>query len=161
MAEYQTVWIDSELCTGCGACVEVCSPGALTLVNQVAQVDEEACTGCDTCIDACPQDAIQPVVEGEIVRAEARAVQVREDEEHLAPALDRHHPLIESAAPALAVAGVSLLSKAARAMSSIVGRWLLSSKEESLTTRSGERREPGAGLSENGGRRARRRRRGR
>lgn len=161
MASDQVVWIETEICTGCGACVDVCPAGALTLVDQVALVDEERCTGCDACIDACPQDAIHPVVVGEIVLAEEGRVQVREEEGRLAHAMDRYRPLAETVGPALAVAGAGLLAKAARAVTTAVTRWLMSPEDESQLTRSAGPGEHITGLGSNGGRRTRRRRRGR
>ncbi len=160
MPDYQSVWIDTEACTGCGACVDVCPEGALAMVNQVAQVDEEACTGCGACLDICPHGAIHPVVEGEIVLAQERALKV-ENTKDLAPAMDRYRPLIESTAPALAVAGAGLLAKAARALTSAVGRWLTSPPGESQPTQAATSTERGIERAGNGGRRTRRRRRGR
>ena len=41
----QTMWVDSDRCMGCGACVEVCPAGAIALVEGKARVDEETCIG--------------------------------------------------------------------------------------------------------------------
>jgi len=76
------VYIDSERCTGCGACVEVCPAGAIRLVDGVAGgyavVDQEKCQECEACLDACPQgailSAIEPAVEGKLVPVESRTV---------------------------------------------------------------------------------------
>jgi len=76
------VYIDSERCTGCGACVEVCPAGAIRLVDAVsggyADVDQEKCLECEACLDACPQgailSAIEPAVEGKLVPVESRTV---------------------------------------------------------------------------------------
>jgi len=95
MANRQKVWIDGERCTGCGVCVEVCPVGAITLLDGRAHVDEAACTGCGACLGVCPEDAIQPVVEGELVTATPRHV----------PAVQQARPLVETAAPVVAVAG--------------------------------------------------------
>ena len=55
--------IDSEACTGCGACVEVCPFAALDLVDGVA-VANDNCTACGACIPECPVDALSlPKVE--------------------------------------------------------------------------------------------------
>lgn len=50
--------VDQELCAGCGVCLDVCSPGAIRLVDQRAVIDEVLCTGCEACIEACPNHAI-------------------------------------------------------------------------------------------------------
>jgi Pyruvate/2-oxoacid:ferredoxin oxidoreductase delta subunit len=61
------VWLDVTRCTGCGACVEVCPTGALTLVEGKARLDDALCKGCEVCIQACPVDALRPVLEIEAV----------------------------------------------------------------------------------------------
>jgi len=51
--------VDSEKCTGCGVCVEVCPVEAIHLDSDVAVVDEQACTECGMCMDECPNEAIR------------------------------------------------------------------------------------------------------
>jgi len=50
--------VDSEKCTGCGNCVEVCPVEAISMNNEKAVVDEDTCTECGLCVDECPNDAI-------------------------------------------------------------------------------------------------------
>jgi MinD superfamily P-loop ATPase len=51
--------IDSDLCTGCGVCVEHCTFDAIALNDEGgAQLDEIACEGCALCSCVCPVDAI-------------------------------------------------------------------------------------------------------
>ena len=49
--------VDSEKCTGCGICVDVCPVNAIE-VNQEAVVNDETCTGCAACVSECPNEAI-------------------------------------------------------------------------------------------------------
>ena len=51
------VKIDTEKCTGCGICVEVCLQEAIK-VGDIAEVDGEKCTDCGTCAEECPNEAI-------------------------------------------------------------------------------------------------------
>jgi Na+-translocating ferredoxin:NAD+ oxidoreductase subunit B len=53
--------INSELCTGCGACEEKCQVGALKLDadKNMAAVDLTRCLGCGLCVVACPTEAIK------------------------------------------------------------------------------------------------------
>jgi NAD-dependent dihydropyrimidine dehydrogenase PreA subunit len=114
MSHRQTVWVDVERCTGCGACVEVCPVEAMTLRDGIAWVDNETCTGCQACVDACPQGAVQPLVHGEIVAAQERP----------APTVQRSRPLAETAGVAIAAAGASVLVKLAGALARSLGHWL-------------------------------------
>jgi ferredoxin len=51
--------IDRLACTGCGDCVVVCQPQALTLASAKAVVVRpEACTYCGDCEAVCPVGAI-------------------------------------------------------------------------------------------------------
>ncbi len=58
-------WIDSEVCRGCGLCVETCGYGAIRLRrdladNTRAEVLNQLCKGCGVCAAICPTNAIQP-----------------------------------------------------------------------------------------------------
>lgn len=50
--------INSDKCTGCGACVEVCPVDAIKLQNGNAVVGDE-CVECGACINECPNEAIE------------------------------------------------------------------------------------------------------
>jgi electron transfer flavoprotein alpha subunit len=49
--------VDKTKCTACGACIDECPFGAITIEGDVAEVNEK-CTLCSACIDACPAGAI-------------------------------------------------------------------------------------------------------
>jgi len=51
--------IDSEKCTGCGICVDVCPLEAISLNDGIAVIDEDTCTECGLCVNECPNDAIR------------------------------------------------------------------------------------------------------
>jgi NAD-dependent dihydropyrimidine dehydrogenase PreA subunit len=54
--------IDSTKCTGCGACLEVCPRGAISLRGDRAEIDPRRCTECGMCLEVCPVAAIREVV---------------------------------------------------------------------------------------------------
>ena len=64
-------WVKSEMCTGCGDCVEICPSGAILLGNDTASVNVEDCIRCGSCHDLCPEEAIRH--DGEKVPADIRA----------------------------------------------------------------------------------------
>ena len=53
--------VDTEVCSGCGQCVAVCSYQAIELdpVKKVARVNEAICVGCGACAATCPSKAMQ------------------------------------------------------------------------------------------------------
>ena len=51
--------VDQALCTGCQACLERCSFGALGVEDGVAAVDRERCLGCGLCTTECPSGALR------------------------------------------------------------------------------------------------------
>lgn len=53
--------VDTELCTGCGTCVESCQLDAMTLdeEEEISMVDLTRCLGCGNCVVACPDEAIE------------------------------------------------------------------------------------------------------
>jgi len=114
------VHIDRDRCTGCGACVEVCLPGALRLVEDItgryAEVDRALCRECQACLEVCPEEAMQveaePVIEGELVPVEPRAVQVDVGLQEARPALRA----VAWLGPALAYVGREIVPRVAASL---------------------------------------------
>ena len=52
-------FIDPDLCSACGGCIEVCPYGAITLdeTESAAVVNPALCKGCGACAAACPSEA--------------------------------------------------------------------------------------------------------
>lgn len=55
--------VDEEKCVTCGACISICSYGAIafndTALGKKAQVNPVLCKGCGVCNTVCPTEAIQ------------------------------------------------------------------------------------------------------
>jgi predicted Fe-Mo cluster-binding NifX family protein/ferredoxin len=49
--------VDSEKCTGCGICINVCPVGAISM-HKYAVVNPKLCIACGACVSACPNSAI-------------------------------------------------------------------------------------------------------
>ncbi len=55
-------YIDQNVCTKCGLCIEECPEEAIMVVEkdgeEVHVIDQEKCTQCGICIEGCPEGAI-------------------------------------------------------------------------------------------------------
>jgi ferredoxin len=51
------VKINSDVCTGCGGCIDLCPAIALSMVDDKVQVDNDICTECKICVKVCPVNA--------------------------------------------------------------------------------------------------------
>ena len=64
-------WVNSEMCTGCGVCVDNCVAGAVSIDEDVAFIDDDSCIRCGVCHGVCPSEAVRH--DGERVPAEVEA----------------------------------------------------------------------------------------
>lgn len=53
--------VDQSICTGIGACVEVCPAKAIASAGGKASVDHDKCIGCGQCVSRCASGAIKLV----------------------------------------------------------------------------------------------------
>ena len=53
------LFINHELCTGCGRCVEFCDHGAAHIIGEKSVIYEDRCIVCGYCIPRCPQFAMR------------------------------------------------------------------------------------------------------
>ncbi len=60
--------VKTEICTGCGVCVERCQMSAITLDEQngYAMIKLNRCIGCGNCVVTCPSEAIKLVKREEV-----------------------------------------------------------------------------------------------
>ena len=54
--------IDIDKCNGCGACIDVCSQGAISIRDGKAAIDHRCCIECGMCFSVCAAGAIQEAV---------------------------------------------------------------------------------------------------
>lgn len=59
MATYFLRKTDEEICTGCGACEEICPVQAITMEDDGPVVDLDWCIGCGVCATVCSEDAVR------------------------------------------------------------------------------------------------------
>ena len=54
---------DTEKCTACGACVQNCPPGAISILDLAEEVAIETwygkCIFCGRCVEVCPEEAVK------------------------------------------------------------------------------------------------------
>jgi len=55
------LYVVSDACTACGACLLTCPEHAIRPVEGRLQVDER-CSDCGECVEVCPVDAIARVL---------------------------------------------------------------------------------------------------
>ncbi len=59
LPDVATLKLDSERCTACGLCTEVCPHGVLVLADGALQIDElDRCMECGACARNCPIEAL-------------------------------------------------------------------------------------------------------
>ena len=58
--------IDSERCTGCGACARVCTAGIIAVSNGKAAIPFHHCYECGVCLSACPHGAVRKTTREEV-----------------------------------------------------------------------------------------------
>lgn len=52
------IYINRDLCSGCGLCVEICPFNGVKLDEEDVAILLDACTECGACVDECPVEAI-------------------------------------------------------------------------------------------------------
>ncbi len=53
------VLVDSDKCTGCGECVDICPVEVYELENgKSAPINPEECLGCESCVEVCETCAV-------------------------------------------------------------------------------------------------------
>jgi Fe-S-cluster-containing hydrogenase component 2 len=62
--------VDTDLCTGCQACEEICPMDAVAVKDGLAEVDRERCIGCGLCVTVCEFDAMSLADKPEMERWE-------------------------------------------------------------------------------------------
>lgn len=67
--------ISAGKCTGCGACVDVCAQGAISLVDGKAIIDTNICAGCGECVVTCDFLAISVTWNKETADVQERFVE--------------------------------------------------------------------------------------
>ena len=51
------IFFNSEKCTGCGKCVQVCPEGVIEIYEGKSRTNRELCQGHGNCAEACPNEA--------------------------------------------------------------------------------------------------------
>ncbi|MDA3901739.1 MAG: P-loop NTPase [Spirochaetes bacterium] len=77
--------LSSEICNGCGVCVELCAYNAIVLVKERPLIFTDLCHSCGGCSSLCPQEAISEIDSeyGEIASSEKGDISFREGRIHV------------------------------------------------------------------------------
>jgi NAD-dependent dihydropyrimidine dehydrogenase PreA subunit len=65
------LYVNEERCAGCGACVDVCPRGAISIRSGKATISQSLCNQCEACAAVCPEGAILSVLDTALVPAES------------------------------------------------------------------------------------------
>ena len=49
--------INTETCTSCGGCIDICPATAISMINDKVVIDNDICTECKICVRICPVNA--------------------------------------------------------------------------------------------------------
>ena len=52
-------WIDKEICTGCGVCIDECPVDTIVMVDSKAEIKMDGCIRCAICHGICSLDAVK------------------------------------------------------------------------------------------------------
>jgi len=119
-----TCQVDADRCTGCGACVEACPHGALTLRGGIASLDAQLCRGCGVCVDICPVGAISLGAPVPPVRPAAPQFPVPRRAEYSALAVSRPNEVAPRAPSLLARISGALVPSALDLVAALGETWL-------------------------------------
>jgi Fe-S-cluster-containing hydrogenase component 2 len=150
------MYVDQDRCAGCGACVDVCPRGAISMRSGKATISQSQCHLCEACAAVCPEGAILSVIDSGLVPAESHegALQPKESV--------GVHSVATRVAPAL---GATLLFLG-REVVPRVADYLLDAFDRRMSRDAGDRpglseTSLGSGRGPGAGQRRRRRHRGR
>lgn len=69
--------IDAQKCTGCGECIRVCVPEAMSVVRGIISIDTAKCVQCGGCTQVCPNEALELVLEAVPVRQPPKVIELQ------------------------------------------------------------------------------------
>ena len=58
--------VDSELCTACETCLDICQMDAIT-INGASVVNKQRCIGCGNCVAKCPSEALTLLKKDQVI----------------------------------------------------------------------------------------------
>jgi len=56
--------INTDECSACGSCIDVCPNEVIDIIDDAAAVvNEDGCVACGACMEECPMSAIEDIEE--------------------------------------------------------------------------------------------------
>jgi Fe-S-cluster-containing hydrogenase component 2 len=81
--------VRSELCRGCGLCIESCPQQAISIVSATAHISQERCNQCRRCLEVCPQGAITEVAPVSVDGLRATVIGLKDKAEDIIVRIER------------------------------------------------------------------------
>ena len=152
------LFVNTQICNGCGKCIEACPISAISMQHNLAFIDQDICQGCAACVDACPQGAIlsgeRLTAPPEIIRLPAVSAQIEPGEQ-----VSLHSMVLPAISSLLLWTGRELVPRLANAALGYLDQRLQTS--QSTIPRGGNNRIAGSPRGRACGQRRRRQRRNR
>jgi len=113
------IYIDSQLCDGCGICLDTCPTGAIILRDNIAFIEQSLCEECQVCLDKCPRGAIVLSEVLDVVGAQPLSAVPASKVEILPPA-----PKAQSVSPSFGAALGTAIVEVLPRLASLAVDWL-------------------------------------
>ena len=89
LGEKKMLRVRSDLCRGCGICIESCPQQAISIVTGTAYIIRERCNQCRRCVEACPQGAIMEVTSVSEDELQATITELKDKTEGIIARIER------------------------------------------------------------------------
>ena len=81
--------VRSDLCRGCGICIESCPQQAISIVSGTAYIIQERCNQCLHCVEVCHQGAIMEAGQVSVDELKATITRLKDKAEDIIARIER------------------------------------------------------------------------
>ncbi len=81
--------VSSDLCRGCGLCIESCPQQAILIFSATAHIIQERCNQCRRCVEVCPQGAIKEIAPVSVYELKSTVTGLKDKTEDIIATIER------------------------------------------------------------------------